>query len=64
MAERRLDFRAFEISRENLPGSVEHNLSGGQDAVLNQHADDMTSHSERSRSFPPSLLARADQVIE
>ncbi len=47
--ERRLDLRAFEIGRENLPGRIGHDLVGGQDAVANQRADRVTCDAEPPR---------------
>jgi hypothetical protein len=51
MTKPRLDFGTFEISRENLPGSVEHHLARGQDAVADQRTNHVTGDSERGRGF-------------
>jgi hypothetical protein len=42
----RLGLRPFQIRREDLPGSIEHELLCGQDSVANENADGMAGHAD------------------
>jgi hypothetical protein len=49
--ERRLNPTALEIGRENLPGSIEHDLPRGQETVPDQPTNHMTGDPERPCGF-------------